>query len=346
MEKGSSKRVNPKIYLIAAGFIVALILAVVLYYILADFSKSDKVEYVYIDSDDTQDSVFAKITPIATSHGLSGFCTMARHSGYAENIRTGRYAINPGESAVKVFRRLRSGLQTPVTVVIPEVRTMDRLAGSLSRKLMMDSADVAMSLADSAFLAAYGCDTATIAALFIPNSYEMYWNVSLPAFMERMKREHAAFWNGSRRALADSLGMTVWEVATLASIIDEETADDGEKPMIAGMYINRLVEGMPLQADPTIKFALKNFSIRRIYRNQLFVDSPYNTYLNPGLPPGPIKIPSVAGIDAVLNYTHHNYLYMCAKEDFSGKHNFASTYGEHLRNARKYSKALNERGIK
>lgn len=346
MEKGSSKRVNPKIYLIAAGFIVALILAVVLYYILADFSKSDKVEYVYIDSDDTQDSVFAKITPIATSHGLSGFCTMARHSGYADNIRTGRYAINPGESAVKVFRRLRSGLQTPVTVVIPEVRTMDRLAGSLSRKLMMDSADVAMSLADSAFLAAYGCDTATIAALFIPNSYEMYWNVSLPAFMERMKREHAAFWNGSRQALADSLGMTVWEVATLASIIDEETADDGEKPMIAGMYINRLVEGMPLQADPTIKFALKNFSIRRIYRNQLFVDSPYNTYLNPGLPPGPIKIPSVAGIDAVLNYTHHNYLYMCAKEDFSGKHNFASTYGEHLRNARKYSKALNERGIK
>lgn len=140
--------------------------------------------------------------------------------------------------------------------------------------------------------------------------------------------------------------MTHREVMTLASIVDEETANKAEKPMVAGMYIKRLQVGMPLQADPTVKFAIGDFSLRRIWEKHLSVDSPYNTYKNTGLPPGPIRIPSVDGIDAVLNYVHHDYLYMCAKEDFSGTHNFARTYGEHLQNARRYAQALNHRGIK
>ena len=164
--------------------------------------------------------------------------------------------------------------------------------------------------------------------------------------MERMVKEHEAFWNAERRQKAEAAGLTPNEVATLASIIDEETANNDEKPMIAGMYLNRLHQRMPLQADPTIKFALQKFELRRIYHDMLFFDSPYNTYRNIGLPPGPIKVASIKGMEAVLNYVKHDFLYMCAKEDFSGTHNFAVTYSEHLRNAARYAKALNERGVK
>ena len=168
-----------------------------------------------------------------------------------------------------------------------------------------------------------------------------------------MQKENQKFWNHERTEKARLIKLSPVEVSTLASIIDEETANDGEKPMVAGMYYNRLMlrngeypNGMPLQADPTIKFAWKRFDLKRIYHNLLSINSPYNTYKNPGLPPGPIRIPSIAGIDAVLNHVHHDYIYMCAKEDFSGTHNFARTYNEHLQNAKRYSEALNKRGIK
>ena len=182
--------------------------------------------------------------------------------------------------------------------------------------------------------------------MFVPNTYDVYWNVSIDALLTRMSNEHDRFWQGDRQTKPHNMGLTPNEVCTLASIIDEETANTTEKPMIAGMYLNRLKADMPLQADPTIKFALKQFELKRIYNKLLSVDSPYNTYRNEGLPPGPIKIASIRGIDAVLNHVQHDYLYMCAKEDFSGTHNFARTYQEHLQNAAKYSKALNEQGIK
>lgn len=340
------KRINAKIYLWGSAAVVLLIAGFTYCYLFSGLSKSAKTEYVYIDSDDTQDSVFSKIHPIANAIPMSGFSTLARHSGYADHIRTGRYAIHPGEGALMVFRHLKNGQQTPVSLTIPEVRTIDRLAGSLARKLMLDSADVAIHLSDSAYCARWGYDTATVAALFVPNTYDIYWNVGLDRLMERMEKENQKFWNDERRGKAEAMGMTPVEVATMASIIDEETANNAEKPMIAGMYYNRLKAGMPLQADPTIKFALKDFALRRIYHKLLYIDSPYNTYRYEGLPPGPIKIASIAGIDAVLNHVDHDYLYMCAKEDFSGTHNFAVTYAEHLKNAAKYTKALNERGIK
>jgi len=185
-----------------------------------------------------------------------------------------------------------------------------------------------------------------VAALFVPNTYDVYWNMSVEGLMQRMVKEHEHFWQGDREAKAATLQLTPVEVCTLASIIDEETANNQEKPMIAGMYLNRLKSDMPLQADPTIKFALKQFALKRIWQKLLQTDSPYNTYKNTGLPPGPIKIASIRGIDAVLNAVSHDYLYMCAKEDFSGTHNFARTYQEHLQNAARYTKALNERGIK
>lgn len=340
------KRINAKIYLWGSAAVVLLIAGFTYCYLFSGLSKSAKTEYVYIDSDDTQDSVFSKIHPIANAIPMSGFSTLARHSGYADHIRTGRYAIHPGEGALMVFRHLKNEQQTPVSLTIPEVRTIDRLAGALARKLMLDSADVAIHLSDSAYCARWGYDTATVAALFVPNTYDIYWNVGLDRLMERMEKENQKFWNDERRGKAEAMGMTPVEVATMASIIDEETANNAEKPMIAGMYYNRLKAGMPLQADPTIKFALKDFALRRIYHKLLYIDSPYNTYRYEGLPPGPIKIASIAGIDAVLNHVEHDYLYMCAKEDFSGTHNFARTYQEHLQNAARYTKALNERGIK
>lgn len=337
---------NKKLLLLGCG-LVALSAASLLYLMLLfPLSAKEQTRYVYINDGDNIDSVYAKLDTIASTMQKAGFRMLSSVSGYSSGIRSGRYAVKPSESTFTVWRRMKNGIQEPVSLTIPESRTMDRLAGALSHKLMLDSATVAQSLANQDFCAAYGYDTCTIAALFVPNTYDVYWNTSLEKFMKRMVKEHDRFWNKERTEKAESLGMTENEVATVASIIDEETANNAEKPMIAGMYCNRLKQGMPLQADPTVKFALKDFALRRIYHNMLTMDSPYNTYKNVGLPPGPIKIASIAGIDAVLNQVKHDYLYMCAKEDFSGTHNFAVTYQEHLRNAAKYSKALNERGIK
>ncbi len=340
------KKIDSRAHLYIAAVSILLIIGLVAFYALTDVLKATEVQYVYIDADDTQDSVLAKIHPIAHSAGMTGLSTLIRHSNYKKHVKTGRYAIHPGEGSVTIFRRLKNGQQTSMNLTVPEVRTMDRLAAVLSRKLMMDSASIAQALYDEEVCRKLGYDTCTIAAMFVPNTYDIYWNTSVNALLERMQKEHDRFWKGDREAKAAQLKMTPDEVCTLASIIDEETANNGEKPMIAGMYLNRLRTGMPLQADPTIKFALKDFALRRIYNKLLTIDSPYNTYRNEGLPPGPIKIASVKGIDAVLNAVSHEYLYMCAKEDFSGTHNFAKTYQEHLKNAARYTKALNARGIK
>ncbi len=332
------------LYIAAAGFLI--ILALTAYFLLTPLLKSEQVQYLYIDADDTQDSVFAKICPMATKTGFTGFTNLARHMNYSKHIRTGRYAIKPGESAFNLFRQLKNGLQTSMHLTIPEARTMERMAAILGQKLMIDSAEIAEALTSSELCQHYGYDTCTIAAMFVPNTYDIYWNTSVEKLLKRMQKEHDRFWQGAREAKAAQMQLTPIEVCTLASIIDEETANNAEKPMIAGMYLNRLQKGMPLQADPTIKFALKQFELKRIWQKLLQVDSPYNTYVHEGLPPGPIKVASIQGIDAVLNYVKHDYLYMCAKEDFSGTHNFAATYAEHLFNAAKYTKALNARGIK
>lgn len=342
-----------QLYIYGAGACLLIAIGLVFLYCFSSFSKSSKTQYVYIDEDDNIDSVYNKLRPIANNIPFQAFHTFTQHSSYAEHIRTGRYAINPGEGALKTWRHLKNGLQSPVNLTVPSVRTMDKLAAELCKKLMLDSATISRALYDEATCEKYGYDTATIACMFIPNTYDIYWNVSLEKLLDRMQKESKKFWNFERTEKAKNMNLTPNQVITLASIVDEETANNAEKPMVAGMYYNRLTfrdaeypNGMPLQADPTIKFAWKKFELKRIYNNLLHINSPYNTYKNTGLPPGPIRIPSIAGIDAVLNHVHHDYLYMCAKEDFSGTHNFARTYQEHLQNAARYSKALNERGIK
>ncbi len=181
--------------------------------------------------------------------------------------------------------------------------------------------------------------------MFIPNTYEVYWTTSPVNFAKRMKIEYDRFWNNGRLEKAGRLGLTPVEVSILASIVQEETIKKAEKPVVAGLYINRLKRGIPLQADPTLKFAIKDFTIKRVLNKHLETDSPYNTYLNAGLPPGPINFPEISSIEAVLNYKKHNYLYMCAKEDFSGYHNFSSTLAEHNRNARRYRNTLDSNSI-
>ena len=340
------EKFNSKIYLYIAIGGIAVILGLLAFYLLTSVVKGNEAQYVYIDTDDTQDSVIAKIQPVASHSGMMGLSALIRHSSYGENIRTGRYKLEPGDGPVTVFRRLKNGQQSSMNLTIPEARTPERLAGMLGRTLMLDSATIADALLSEERCQQLGYDTATITAMFVPNTYNVYWNMSIEGLLERMQKEHDRFWEGKREEKAAQMQLTPIEVCTLASIIDEETANNAEKPMIAGMYLNRLKQGMPLQADPTIKFALKQFELKRIWQKLLLTDSPYNTYMNEGLPPGPIKIASIQGIDAVLNAVDHDYLYMCAKEDFSGTHNFAATYQEHLKNAARYAKALNERGIK
>lgn len=339
--------------LIIAAACILIICGVTYYYFFSSMSAKDTTEYVYIDNDDNIDSVTVKLEKISTPHAISAFKMLAGYSKYTENIRTGRYAIEPGEGAAVTFRRLKNGLQTPVNLTIPSVRTVERLSAQLSEKLMIDSATICNALKDEKTCKELGFDTTTVICMFIPNTYDIYWNTSAENLLKRMKKEYSRFWDEERMARAANIGMSPTEIMTLASIVDEETANDQEKPMVAGMYCNRLKlrnseypDGMPLQADPTIKFAWKRFDLRRIYNKLLNIDSPYNTYRRTGLPPGPIRIPSIAGIEAVLNHTKHDYLYMCAKEDFSGTHNFARTYEEHMANARRYTQTLNQRGIK
>ncbi|MBP9507064.1 MAG: endolytic transglycosylase MltG [Bacteroides sp.] len=315
------------------------------YYLLyPQFHPTEKVS-IYIDRDDTPDSVYTKLKSIGHANNLTGFKWLACYQDFDHNLHTGHYVIRPGDNVYRVYNRLARGRQEPINLTIGSVRTLDRLARSVGKQLMIDSAEIAKQLYDTAFQEMMGYKPETMVCLFIPETYQVYWNMSVEDFFARMQKEHRSFWTDERLAKAKAMNMTPEEVVTLASIVEEETNNNAEKPMVAGLYINRLKENMPLQADPTVKFALQDFALRRISNENLRTPSPYNTYLNTGLPPGPIRIPSPKGIDSVLNHVKHNYIYMCAKEDFSGTHNFASNYNEHMVNARKYWKALNERKI-
>ncbi|WP_303011301.1 endolytic transglycosylase MltG [uncultured Bacteroides sp.] len=326
-------------------FLCAATGGVIYYCLFAPQFHPPKTVYIYVDRDDTADSICDKVKKSGHVNRFAGFRWMAKYKELGRNIHTGRYAIHPDDDVYHVYSRLSRGYQEPMNLTIGSVRTLGNLARNVGRQLMIDSAEIARQLFDSTFQKRMGYNRMTIPCLFIPETYQVYWDISAEDFFRRMQTEHKRFWNKERLAQAAAIGMTPEEVCTLASIVEEETNNNEEKPMVAGLYINRLHKGMPLQADPTVKFALQDFGLRRITNEHLKTESPYNTYINAGLPPGPIRIPTKKGIDSVLNYTRHHYIYMCAKEDFSGTHNFASNYADHMANARKYWKALNERKI-
>ena len=300
---------------------------------------------IFIDRDDTPDSVSHKVQEVLSPRSIKAFNCLMQHEGY-EQITPGCYAFDASDNLRVAVRRLGLGWQSPVRLIVPSVRTLDRMAQSLSKQLMIDEEEIMECLSDHQYIDSLGYTMATLPALFIPNTYEVYWNISVDNLIQRFQKEYANYWNNERKEKASTLGLSPIEVATLASIVDEETAVNAEKPIVAGLYLNRLQRGMLLQADPTVKFATGDPTLRRILNKHLTIDSPYNTYLYKGLPPGPIRIPSMVALESVLNPTKHNYLYMCAKEDFSGTHNFATTLTQHNANARRYQQALNKRGIR
>ncbi|MCM1297717.1 MAG: endolytic transglycosylase MltG, partial [Muribaculaceae bacterium] len=256
----------------------------------------------------------------------------------------GAYKVTSSTSALELAKRIRNGRQTPVNVTFNNIRTMSQLAERIAYKMEFTEKDF-LEACDS-ILPPLGFDTAGYPAAFIPDTYEFYWTSSAQKVVEKLSGHRNRFWDVNRRNKAAALGLNPVGVATIASIVEEETANLDERPIVARLYINRLKKGMPLQADPTLKFAAGDFSLKRIGEKQISIISPYNTYLNNGLPPGPIRIVDSRTLDMVLNAPEHKYLYMCAKEDLSGTHNFAVDYATHLTNARRYHKKLNELNLK
>lgn len=270
---------------------------------------------------------------------------VAEKKNYPAQVKPGRYVVEKAISCNELINMLRSGKQSPVKVTFNNIRTIYELAGRVGGRIEADSAQIAAFLSDQENYRSDGFIRDNIISAFIPDTYEFFWNTGAGGFYSRMLNEYERFWNPERIGKAQEKNLTPLEVSALASIVDQEAAKTDEKPAIAGVYLNRLRRGIPLQADPTIKFALNDFGISRILYTHLQVDSPYNTYKYPGLPPGPIGCSSIDGIDAVLNAEDHDYLYFVAKPDFSGYHNFSRTLSEHNRNAALYQRELNRRRI-
>lgn len=308
-------------------------------------TKNSKEIVVYIPTGSTFENVLDTLSKHNILKNKKSFTTVANRLGYKNNIKAGRYLIKPNTGNRKLVSMLKMGLQKPLKLTFNNIRTPQQLAGRISQQIEADSLSILALLTSDQVTTDYGFDKATIIAMCIPNTYEFYWNTSAKGFLDKMQKEYEKFWNDEREAKAFKLGLTKVQVSTLASIVEEETRFNIEKPKVAGVYINRLNKGIPLQADPTVKFAVGDFALRRILTKHLEIDSPYNTYKFRGLPPGPIRCPSISSIDAVLNAEKHSYLYFCAKADFSGYHDFAKTLTEHNRNAEAYRRALNKERI-
>ncbi|MGB3618616.1 MAG: endolytic transglycosylase MltG [Catalinimonas sp.] len=272
------------------------------------------------------------------------FSFVAKVAGYQDNVKPGAYLLKPDMTNKEAVWLLRSGAQTPVELTFNNVRLRRDLARKLSNYVVADSTEILRMLRDPAVAKRYGFDTTNFVGMFLPNTYEVYWTTTAEQLFDRMHQEWERYWNEARRAQAAAHGLTPQEVTTLAAIVQEETNKADEMPRVAGVYLNRLRDGWPLQADPTLKYAVGDFTIKRVLNVHKEVDSPYNTYMYPGLPPGPISLPSTRAIGAVLNAETHNYMYFCARADFSGYHAFAKTLHEHNRNAAVYQRALTAAG--
>ena len=310
------------------------------------FAKDATEKYIYIPTG----ADFLTVTTILSENGLlinsNSFEWLAKQKKYDINIKPGRYKINRALNNNELINLLRSGEQTPVSVRFNNLRTKEQLAGKIASQIEADSLSILEYISDIMFQKKLGLNDDNVVCLFLPNTYEFYWNTSAEEFVDRMIKEYSVFWNSKRKKKAEDINLSYYEVAVLASIVEkEQSIRFDERQTIAGLYLNRLRRGMHLESDPTLIFALGDFSIRRVLNKDKKIDSPYNTYMYPGLPPGPICIPSINAIDAVLNSKSHDFIFMCAKEDFSGYHNFSKTYVKHLVNARKYHSALNKRKI-
>ena len=301
---------------------------------------------IYIRTGASYDDVMLILENEHVLKDKKSFEQIAKIKRYPNRIRAGKYRIDLKMSNNELINRLRSGNQEAVDFKFNNIRTKEQFAKRVAEQLEMTEAELLDLLNDDSFLNAYNLNQETVLTIFIPNTYKIWWNTSAKDFFKKMRGEYEKFWTEERKAKAAKIPLTPTETIILASIVEEENHLRDEQARIAGVYINRLKIGMPLQADPTVKFACGDFTLKRILNHHIAVNSPYNTYQIAGLPPGPIRIPTPSCVDEVLNYEKHNYLYMCAKEDFSGYHNFAITLSEHKINATKYRNTLNKNRIK
>lgn len=279
-------------------------------------------------------------------HDKKGFEWAARQMDLPGQVKPGRYVLKPGMNNREIAGMFRGGYQAPVMLPIVKKRLLPELAEHVSARLMFTPEELLELLDDPAVLDSLGFTRETVIGMFLTDSYEMYWTIGARQFLHRMKREWDTYWNEDRLAKARRLNLTPIEVVILASIVEEETVKEDERNIVAGVYLNRLRIGMQLQADPTVKFAVGDFGLRRILYKHLEIESPYNTYKVAGLPPGPICLPFKSAIEAVLNPASHDYIFMCAKDDFSGYHNFARTPQQHAINRQKYIRAIEREGIR
>jgi len=296
--------------------------------------------YVYTgnDFDDVCYSLFSQNILL----DQNSFLWLSEKKNLANHIYPGRYLVTGGMSNNDLINMLRSGDQAPLKLIINNIRTKNELGGLVSRYLEFDSVTIINLLNNKSHIERFGYNKDDVMTAFLPNTYEFYWNTSAEEFLERMVRENKQFWTNERLSKANEVPLTAKQVFILASIVQKETMHKDEMDEIAGVYINRLKRGMLLQADPTVIFALGDYSKKRVLKKDTKTDSPYNTYIYGGLPPGPICLPEPTVIDKVLNYKKHNFIFMCAKDDMSGYHHYTKTLREHLNYARKYQRALNK----
>ena len=331
------------------GLIIFLVVTVMLismgfYTFQIIYSPNIRVELdskvLIISSDDTFKDVQNILYDGHYVNDLISFSFLSKLMKYNENVKPGRYMLEKNMSNVQAIRMLRAGVQKPVKITFNNVRLLKNLGEKITKYLEVSEEEFNAELANYLSTNEDGFNSETLISMFIPNTYELYYSISAKELINRMNSEYHKFWNEAREKKANELGLTKTEVSTLASIVQAERSKNEESKRIAGLYLNRLHKDIALQADPTLVFASRDFGLKRVLNVHKEIQSPYNTYINKGLPPGPINMPSIHSIDAVLDFESHNFLYMCAREDFSGYHNFAATYEQHMVNARKYQRQL------
>jgi UPF0755 protein len=333
--------------LLLATFGIVFIAAFIFIFSLAlrDNVKAGDEVRINIPTGSSIDDVAGIMSDAGVLRNEKSFVITSHLRSSGRSVKPGSYLVEPGMSNNQIFNMLTAGRQSPVKVTFNNIRTLDELAGRVGGQIEADSASLSDFFANEENYLPDGFNRQTVISVFIPDTYQLYWSTDAKGFYKRMLREYKSFWNDKRREEAADLNLTPVEVSVLASIIDEEVANEDEKPRIAGVYINRLRKGIPLQADPTVKFAVNDFTLRRVLNEHLRVDSPYNTYKYKGLPPGPVRCPSKSALEAVLKAEKHDYLYFVAKPDFSGTHHFSRTLAEHNRYAAAYRRELNRRKI-
>lgn len=311
--------------------------------VMLDSHDSD---HLYIPTGSNFEDVCRLLSGSGIVRSINTFRWVAEKKNYPSHIHPGKYKIRDGMNNNQLVNLLRSGKQEPIDISFRNIKTLNELAGVVGSGIEADSTELINLFRNSRFISSYGFNKNTVLSMFIPNTYEFYWNTSAEEFFKRMAREYKTFWTEERLNKAGALSLSQSEVSTLASIVQaEQTIRPDERPKVAGLYINRLRKGMRLESDPTVIYALRRPGIKRVLNKDRKVESPYNTYRNKGLPPGPITLPTINSIDAVLNYEEHDFIFMCAREDFSGYHNFSRTNSEHNMHAARYRNELNKRKI-